>query len=354
MKKKLFILITFSVAVISLITCSKEDNLTDNIPEEGKSTTLQLSLAGTQLSTKGTNALPSQATDNTINKIMVFVFNTSSQNIEQTKSATPAEVTAKVVNIPVTTGTRDIYVVINYTSADSTNLVGCSNVTDLKAVTANLQTENEGNFKMIGKKLNQTITTSTNNITVIVSRLVARVTLTNITTNFTGGLANKTFAIDSVYLLNVIGTKSYGDSTIIVSPPTVYNRTDAGFAFPIFDAYSTPVNVNNTIPYTTGRPNGNHFYVYSNPGNAFNTSTRLIITGMLNGTRTYYPIAINVAGNGHTPVTPGITANSQYSIAVTISAVGSTSPNTPVLSGTLTITVTPQNWATVINQNVSF
>lgn len=354
MKKLLFIPAILAVAVISLVTCSKDDSIVGNSPEEGKPATIQLALTGTQPSTKGTGALPSQSADNTISKIMVFVFNTASQGIDQVKTATPAEVTAKIVSITATTGNRDIYVIANYTSSDSASLIGASTVTELKAISADLKIENEGNFRMIGKKLNQNITTSANNITVMVSRLVARVTLTNITTNFKGGLANKSLAIDSVYLLNVVGTKSYGDSTIVVSPATVYNRADAGFSFPIFDAYGTPVNVNNTTPYTSSRANGNHFYVYSNAGNTFATSTRLIITGMLNGTRTYYPIAVNVSGNGYTPTNAGITANSQYAITVSISGVGSTNPNTPVQSATLTITVTPQNWATVINQAVSF
>lgn len=354
MKKLLFISAILALPAIFLVSCAKDDDSAGKTPEEGKSAVIQLSLAGTQPQGKGTNAPPSQAADNAINKIMVFVFNTSSQEIDQAKAATPAEVTAKVVSIVATSGQRDIYVVTNFASADSSNLMNASTVTELKAVISNIRAENEGNFKMIGKKLSQTITTSANNITVVVSRLVARVTLSNITTTFTGGLANKTLAVDSVYLLNVNGTKSYGDSSIIVSPVTVYNRTDAGFAFPIFDAYGTPANVNNTTPYTTSKANGNHFYVYANPGTTFTNSTKLIITGILNGVRTYYPIAVNVAGNGYNPVTPGITANSQYAITVAITGFGSADPNTPVLSATLTITVVPQNWATVINQNVSF
>lgn len=354
MKKQLFIFVILALPAMLLVSCAKDGNSAGKAPEEGKDAVIQLSLAGTQPPGKGTNAPPTQAADNAINKIMVFVFNTSTQEIDRIKSATASEVTAKVISVPATSGQRDIYIVSNFAVADSTNLANATTVTELKAVVSNIRSENEGDFRMIGKKLNQVIGTSANNITVSISRLVSRVTLANITTTFTGGLASKSLAIDSVYLLNVNGTKSYGDSSIIVSPATIYNRTDAGFTFPIFDAYGTPVNVNNTTPYTTSRANGNHFYVYANPGVTFVNSTKLIITGILNNVRTYYPIAINVAGNNYTPITPGITANSLYSVTVTINGVGSTDPNTPVLSATLTITVVPQNWAIVINQSVNF
>lgn len=353
MKKQLLIFVILALPVLLLVSCAK-DNSEGKAPEEGKAAVIQLSLAGTQPPSKGTSAPPTQAADNAINKIMVFVFNTGTQEIDHIKSATTAEVAAKVISVPATSGQRDIYIVSNFATADSANLANATTVTELKAVVSNIRSENEGNFRMIGKKLNQAIGTSANNITISISRLVSRVTLANITTTFAGGLASKSLAIDSVYLLNVNGTKSYGDSSIIVSPATIYNRTDAGFTFPIFDAYGTPVNVNNTTPYTTSSANGNHFYVYANPGVTFANSTKLIITGVLNNVRTYYPIAINVAGNNYTPANPGIAANSLYSITVALTGMGSTDPNTPVLSATLTITVVPQNWAVVINQNVTF
>lgn len=354
MKKQLLIFVILALPAMLLVSCAKDDNSEGKVPEEGEVAVIQLSLAGTQPLGRGTSAPPTQAADNAINKIMVFVFNTGTQEINHIKSATTAEVATKVISVPATSGQRDIYIVSNFATADSANLANVTSVAGLKAVVSNIKSENEGNFRMIGKKLNQSIGTSTNNITVTVSRLVSRVTLSNITTAFTGGLSGMSLAIDSVYLLNVTGTMSYGDSSIVVTPSTVYNRTEPNFAFPIFDAYSTPVNINNTTPYTTNRANGNHFYIYSNAGSTFTNATKLIITGIINGMRTYYPIAINVAGNNYTPANPGITPNSLYSIAVSITGIGSTDPNTPVLSATLTITVVPQNWAVVINQNVTF
>lgn len=356
MKNFLITTIIFATSTLLLIACTKSEENPENLPQEGQKASITLSLVGTELATRSTGTIPNQTADNSINKIMVFIFNTSNGEIDRMKVATPSEITNKSVSITGTSGTRDIYVVVNYPTADSTALANVATVTDLKAVTADLKNENEANFRMIGKKVNQTINAGSNTIAIIVSRLVARIALTNITTNFSGGLAGKSLAIDSIYLLNVIGSKSYQDSSFFVSSPTIYNRTAPGLAFPIFDAYGTPASVNNTTAYNTisGYANGNHYYVYANNGTTFTTSTKLIITGMLNGIRTYYPIAINVSGNGYTPGTAGITANSQYSITANITGFGSTTPTTPVISANLTITVTPQNWATIINQNVSF
>lgn len=365
-------LLLLSAAVALLASCSKDDN--NNPPDPGqKDSEITLTLKGTlppnaqssAIDSKSTGAIPSQAADNTVGSIMVFVFNSSTQNVDQIKTANASEITAKVVGVTASSGTRDIYVVTNYPAAAQTTLANVTNSAGLKAVYADLKNENEGNFCMIGKMLNQTIAPSpaTNNINVVVSRLAARVTLANITTAFTGGLLSGTLSIDSVYIINATGTKSYGDSSIVVSPATIYNRTQAGMTFPLFDAPLTPAIISNAIPYNSPlvRPNGNHYYVYANAANTYAGATKLVITGIMSttGARTYYPIAINVAGNGYTPSgTPGITANSQYSITVTLHGPG----NAPVDPGylnqiqpaTASITVTPANWHTVINQNVDF
>lgn len=363
--KKLLIL---SAAAVFLAACSKDKNPVDPTTKDSEIT---LTLKGTlppiapsaNITSKSTGAIPTQAADNTVGNIMVFVFNTSTQNVDQIKTAIPAEVTAKQVGVSASSGTRDIYVVVNYPSSAQAALANVTSVAGLKAVYADLKNENEGNFCMIGKMLNQTIAASpaTNNITVVVSRLAARVTLANITTNLSGGLLSGTLTIDSVYIINATGTKSYGDSSIVVSPATIYNRTQSGMTFPLFDAPVTPAIISNGVPYNSAliRPNGNHYYVYANAANTYAGATKLVITGLLNGIRTYYPIAINVAGNGYTPTgTPGITANSQYSITVTINGFGNpaTDPGylNQIQSSTATITVAPANWHTVINQSVNF
>lgn len=360
--KKLLIL---SAAAVFLAACSKDKNPVDPTVEDSQITltlkgTLPPTAPSANITSKSTGAIPTQTADNTVGSIMIFVFNTATQNIDKIKVATPAEVTAKQVGVTASSGARDIYVVVNYPASSQTALSNVTSVSGLKAIYADLKNENEGNFCMIGNQLNKTIAASpaTNNITVVVSRLAARVTLANITTNFTGGLLSG-ISIDSVYIINATGTKSYGDSSIVVSPATVYNRTQSGMTFPLYDSYTVPAVVTNATPYTTTVLNGNHFYVYANAANTYAGATKLVITGLLNGTRTYYPIAINVAGNGYTPTgTPGIAANSQYSITVTLKGFGNPATDPGYLNqiqpATATITVTPANWHTVINQNVDF
>lgn len=361
--KKLLIL---SAAAVFLAACSKDKNPVDPTVKDSEITltlkgTLPPNATAPNISSKSTGAIPTQAADNTVGSIMIFVFNTSTQNVDQIKIATPAEVTAKQVGVSASSGTRDIYVVVNYPSSAQTALSNVTSVATLKAIYADLKNENEGNFCMIGKQLNQAIAAApaANNITVVVSRLVARVTLANITSTFSGGLLSGGISIDSVYIINATGTKSYGDSSIVVSPATIYNRTQSGMTFPLYDNYTVPAIVTNLTPYTTTVLNGNHYYVYANAANTYAGATKLVITGLLNGVRTYYPIAINVAGNGYTPTgTPGIAANSQYSITVTLKGYGNpaTDPGylNQIQSSTATITVTPANWHTVINQSVNF
>lgn len=361
--KKLLIL---SAAVVFLAACSKDKTPTDPTVKDSQ---INISLQGTQshsalapnITSKNMSPAPTQANDNTIANIMIFVFNTSTQNVDQVKIATPTEVTNKQVGVAASSGTRDIYVVVNYPATSQGALSNVTSVTTLKAVLADLKNENEANFSMIGKKLTQTIAPdpAPNNITVPVSRLVSRITLANITTAFTGGLLLATLSVDSIYIINATGTKSLGDSALIVNPATTYSRTQIGMTFPLFDALIVPAPVTNLTDYKSTVLNGNHYYVYANTVNTYAGATKLVITGLLNGTRTYYPIAINLAGNGYTPTgTPGIVANTLYSITVTIKGFGNpaTDPGylNQIASSTATITVTPTNWHTVINQNVNF
>lgn len=361
-------LILLSATAVILAACSKDDNPPTDPTVKNSNITLALKgtlPAGSTASdiSRGTGAAPTQAADNTINSIIVFVFNTATQNIDQIKVANSAEITAGQVGVTASSGARDVYAVVNYAATDQTALSNVTKYSDLTAILANLKNENEGNFCMIGKKLNQPIAASpaTNNISVVVSRLAARVTLSNISANFTGGLLNLGIAIDSVYVINATGTNSYGDSSIVVSPATVYSRTSTGLAFPLYDSYTVPVLVNNLTQYNnlvTGKPNGNHYYAYANAANTYAGATKLVITGILNGARTYYPIAINVAGNGFTPGTAGIAANSLYNITVTLHGPGNAPVDpgylNPIQAATATITVTPANWHTVINQNINF
>ncbi len=351
MRKKLFILLYIGI----LCSCNESDSVAPNDSDK-QPATVRLLLTGTQSDARGSLTIPSQSADNSVNSFLVFIFDSATKLLDVMKTASAAEISAKQILLTTPSGAKDIYVVVNPQAASLAALGTVTSLSGLRSVVSDLKAETEGNFIMLGKRLNYTLTpTGTNNVTVSVSRLVSRIVLTNIIPQFTHGLATKSLVIDSIYLTRATGTKSYADSAIVVTPAVFYNRNQAGFAFPIYDRFSPAVTINNTTPFATVKPNGVHYYAYANSANSFATATKLVITGLLNGVRTYYPIAVNVAGNGFTPTgSPGIVANTQYNISVSLSGFGSSSPNEPVEHVGCSITVTPQEWATILNQNVNY
>ena len=78
------------------------------------------------------------------------------------------------------------------------------------------------------------------------------------------------------------------------------------------------------------------FYCYPNPadGTAFGSPvTRLVIEGKLRGTTYYYPIDL-----------PGLEADTQYRMDVTLTRAGTTDPDTPAVSGSIRLESQVLDW----------
>lgn len=78
------------------------------------------------------------------------------------------------------------------------------------------------------------------------------------------------------------------------------------------------------------------FYCYPNPadGSAFGSPvTRLVIEGTLRGTTYYYPIDL-----------PGLEADTQYRMDVTLTRAGTTDPDTPAVAGSIRLESQVLDW----------
>ena len=73
-----------------------------------------------------------------------------------------------------------------------------------------------------------------------------------------------------------------------------------------------------------------YFYCYPN---ATATKTRLVIEAEVGGYTYYYPITLNA-----------VEANTAYTYNLTITKLGSNSPDVPVADGTVNFTVTVKDW----------
>jgi hypothetical protein len=82
--------------------------------------------------------------------------------------------------------------------------------------------------------------------------------------------------------------------------------------------------------------NEHYFYCYPN---LTDTKTRLVVEAVVGGYTYYYPVTLDA-----------VDANTSYDYNLTITRLGSDSPDVPVEEGTVTFTVTVKDW---VQQNVN-
>jgi hypothetical protein len=183
---------------------------------------------------------------------------------------------------------------------------------------------------MMSGEITEELTASTT-VTMPVERLAARIAVSQVSTDFElEAHQSLSFEIRSIYLINVAGEKAYlQDNT-----PTIwYNKNK-------YEAGTSPSFLYDVV--TSGRIEGgdsydteHYFYCYPN---ATATKTRLVIEAEVGGYTYYYPVTLNA-----------IDANTAYTYNLTITRLGSDSPDIPVADGTVNFTVTVVDW---VEQNV--
>lgn len=99
------------------------------------------------------------------------------------------------------------------------------------------------------------------------------------------------------------------------------------------------------------------FYCY--PNESYETDigrpgTRLVIEGMINGEKYYYPIEINRPGFGFKDGIPGVRRNRRYSFNIMITRLGAKDPDTPVESGTIGLELQIKEWRNVDDEIIAF
>lgn len=274
------------------------------------------------------------------------------------------------VQVKVTAGTRDVYVVAN-TSIDFSTV---QNVSDLQNFTNKYALSSIAasgtSLPMSGEVLAQNASNASvqapANITVTLQYICSKV---NIAWDITSlNAAMSTFAVTGAYVMNV---------------PAL---TDA-FAFGTdnLTKYSTAflTGINNFAPFTSGAfypntpytnshladlnltdwtPNGNgnnYFYIFENNPSTSLKPTIVVIQGTATdggvATTYYYPIVINGLQNTSGGNNTGTVIRGQsYVVKATIKGFGNTNPYEPITNAAMDVTIIPASWPAVININQTF
>lgn len=192
--------------------------------------------------------------------------------------------------------------------------------------------------------------------TVELTRVVARVSISHVTTSFdsNGPYAGATFTPTEIFMYNANDQYTW-NGTASASATTVSGESTASKSF----AYLGTGTTNYVAPSST---TPQFFYVFSHSSTL---PTKLVIKGTFTpsgGTAQtmYYPIVINHAqsnttftdskGNTTTNTNDAtIEANKAYNIAVTITGLGVTDPSLDINPSAVTINSQVQDWTTALD-----
>lgn len=369
MKTKNYLWGVLAMATLSLAACSSEES--ENIIKhpEGTPATLELTLTGTPANTKATGTLPSDD-DNGEKKIVrvaVAIFDANG------KALTVQETTYNNSKLTINcVPGRNPCTGIVVANAPAGTFANVKTKTDFIAKTVPLtQTHTElpmsGDIKENSSTSFSLTAGSTQALTAELSRLVARVSVKSIKTDFAsnGQYAAATFKLKEVFLHNGNTLSTVAPAAPAVSAAkTGWNTTppQANYLAGFNDALPAAVTMAGASqPHTTNY----WFYTFANSSTA--TPTKLVIYGEFDedgmgqsaAQDVFYPVVVNKAQPG-TSITGGgsgdatIAPNSTYAISATIKGKGAPDPDTDINPAVLDLTVTVASWALTITQEVTF
>ena len=380
----------------------------------GSATTKTGGASGTALPTgDGTldSSTGSSADESKINRISVGLFDGSNNTVSVQEIENPS--TSSANSITTTTLATQILVVANAPKGWFSGVTTLSEFQTKQAAILGYTTSTDGNTAYtIASGINsQTATampmagavqpvtlssTAANLVAAPLTRFVARIAITNITTSFenAGAYAGATFVPKEIFVYNANTTYNWnntmptiaslqsGESTdasnVLFSTLTSYSYLSSGVLSLTGVAPTTPYSNTATElvylkdPLTSSTTDNPYFfYVFPNTSSDATTNiakaTKLVIKGdwtPSGGTKTtmYYPIIINhgQAGttfNGNSTTATGtdtqVAANTRYSMKAIIKSIGVTTPGANIDPASVSLSVTVIGW-TSSGQTVVF
>ena len=341
MKKTLFIM-----AAVAAMACScDKDADCEPCQEAQTKATLNVSLDfEDEPQTRATSYVTAQTYETKVNDVQVLVFDSTGA----LNAYVDADTKTSGISISTTAGSKTVWAVVN-----GPDLSGITTLSALqgKAVDlgANSTTETTG-FVMAGSTT-CTVGSSASTASVAVKRLVARVALQKISNSLPASYGAIT--VNNVTLINVVGNQNLNGSASISTWYNKMGRENGGSEPAIIDG----INCFATCPTLTFKSVGSSvanggsltpttpylFYTYPNSTSTDATGwtssftarkTRLVVTATISGKKYYYPVVIDTPAR-----------NTAYTVELTITGLGSTDPDKPVVKGSINASVTVQGWS---------
>ena len=313
-------LVTAALAALALGSCTREKADIDGKPVE-----VNVTILGTA-PTRATSV--TYDNESKVGNLQVYVFNNGKlEDYQDAGAAMTAQLTA-------TSGERTVWALVN-----APTLKDVSTETELQAKVSQLSDNKTDSFVMSGSTKQELKDGGT--VPVTVKRLVSRVSVKKISTEFQYALAGETLTIDGIYLINVAGDNTYAaDGT----PGTWVNQLghkDNGLDALLYDKL-TSTTVSNEKPYEKEHV----FYPYPNPTKDDNYDatwtprhTLLVVEVTFESKKGYYPVVLPVLERNKTYVIDELVIRHRPGDV----------PYKPIETGDATVQITVNEWELGLN-----
>lgn len=312
MKKRFYFAALAAMALASCAESNADLMVADEMVE------LQVSVPGMETKVSG-----NPQNEDKVYDLQVFVFDKQTGILEAYgHGSTP---TLKITCVP---GSKEVVALVNAPS-----LADIASLSELQGKKSALEDNLSGGLVMSGQVTRQ-LTPSDNALTVNVSRLAAKITLLNVKNQMSLEVnRDKEFIVKAVYLINAVGDRAYLSSS---TPAVWYNKMKYEDGSPefLYDAPQSTIAVGQT--YSTQH----HFYCYpnltiadANEGEWSARKTRLVVEATLGGETCYYPVTMT-----------DLAHNTAYTVALTVTRPGSSSPDIPITTNEGTFSVNVKDW----------
>lgn len=332
MKKILYLAASVAAAGAICISCNKNLNDADE-PNSVEKIPVAVKLLGCpeSLSTK---AALNTTNETAVSSVDVFAFRRDGSLDAHVHATSHTGVT-----LNCSTGEKSFVAVLN-----GNDLGSIASKTELLSKTTELTDNTLSKFVMVGEA--STNVSAGTTVSIEVARIVARVGIASISTNFTSAAyQSQSFKVKRIFMINVAGDNNLGVSA---TPTLWFNKRD--YQSSAADALLYSDVTDHTITNNSSWSPDEYFYVYPNP--TVNDSrestfsprfTRLVIEAELGSKTYYYPIDI-----------PGVQRNKKYTVSgLTITKPGALHPDDPITSEDCSFNIIIKDWEDGFDKEVT-
>lgn len=311
--------VTAALAALALCSCTREKADIDGKPVE-----VNVTILGTT-PTRATSA--TYENESRVGNLQVYVFNDGRlEDYQDAGAAMTAQLTA-------TSGQRTVWALVNAPA-----LKDVTTESEFKAKVSQLGDNRTDAFVMSGSTTQELKDGGT--VPITVKRIVSRVSIKKISTDFQYALAGQALTIDGIYLINVAADNSYSADGTPAAWVNQLGHKDNGYDLLLYD------KVNATVQNTKAYEQEHVFYPYPNPTEKDTNEaawsprhTMLVVEVTFENKKGYYPVVLPVLERNKTYVIDEMVIRHRPGDV----------PYKPLETGDATVQITVNDWELGLN-----